>query len=99
MSPMTKKDLIKRISQDTGLRRSQVSAVADGIFDGIREAVSSGESVYIQGLGTFERRTRAAKTGRDIRRGKPIALPSQDVPAFRPTRGFRESVLPSPPER
>ncbi len=44
------------------------------------------------GLGTFEPRKRAARTGRNPQNGKPLKIPAKTVPAFSAGKKFKELV-------
>ena len=82
---MTKSDIIKRISEETGLDRSVAARAVELMLTSIKDALSSGEAVHLRGFGTFQRKTRAAKPGRDIRKGITVEIPRHDVPHFRPS--------------
>jgi DNA-binding protein HU-beta len=72
--------------------RSAASAALDGLLDVIVRTVRDGDSVSLAGFGVFERRERAARTGRNPRTGQRIELAATIVPAFRPAAMFREVV-------
>lgn len=44
------------------------------------------------GFGTFEVRTRQARTGRNPRTGQTLTIPAAKVPAFKPGKQLREMV-------
>ena len=71
---MTKRDLVIRISNETGLVQQQVLDVVQKTLDYIAEAVSKGDKVELRNLGVFEVKVRKARIGRN-----PNA-PATDVP-------------------
>jgi DNA-binding protein HU-beta len=54
--------------------------------------MESGENVYVRGFGSFIIKKRAAKIGRNIKRGKSIQIPEHFIPAFKPAKVFMEEV-------
>ncbi len=65
-----------------------VEAMIDGIVDGLKK----GEEVSIAGLGIFEAKTRAARTGRNPRTGETIEIPAMRVPKFRAAKALKDAV-------
>ena len=50
------------------------------------------DKVVVSGFGTFEVRTRAARTGRNPRTGEDITIPEQNTPAFKAGKALKDSV-------
>ena len=88
---MNKSELIDAIADSVGGRAAAARAV-DAVLDTIVAAVAAGERVGIVGFGTFEKRSRGARTARNIRTGAPIKVKATSVPAFRAGAGFKETV-------
>ena len=62
---MTKRDLVVRISSETGLIQQDVLAVVQKTLDYISEAVSKGKTVELRNFGVFEVKIRKARVGRN----------------------------------
>ena len=60
---MTKRDLVVRISSETGLIQQDVLAVVQKTLDYISEAVSKGKTVELRNFGVFEVKIRKARVG------------------------------------
>ncbi|MCQ2957455.1 MAG: HU family DNA-binding protein, partial [Candidatus Gastranaerophilales bacterium] len=60
--------------------------------DAIQTAVKKGNKVTLVGFGTFERRARAARTGRNPQTGAAIKIAAKKVPAFTAGKKFKELV-------
>ncbi len=88
---MNKGELIERLAGHLGDQKTSSKAV-DAVVNEIEHAVSSGEKVNITGFGVFEKRDRAARTGRNPRTGEPIRVKKTTVPAFRPGTSFKTLV-------
>ena len=89
---MTKADLIREISQQTGIERAIVAQVIEGVMEGIKSSLIGGEEVYLRGFGSFILKKRAAKTARNISRNTTIIVPERTIPAFKPSKAFAEKV-------
>ena len=93
---MTKSELIDALAERAGITREQAATAYEAIFstsDGIiATALRSGDRVRLTGFGTFEARTRAARTGRNPRTGALIEIPETTVPVFRAGRRLKDIV-------
>lgn len=75
--------LVKRLAEEhPGLSAKQAGEILDHILDEIMLSVAEGHSVTIPGFGSFKKRTRAARTGRNPATGAPLDIPQTDAPAF-----------------
>jgi DNA-binding protein HU-beta len=89
---VNKAELVGALAERLGGDRGTASAAVDGLLDVIVRTVGAGESVSVAGFGVFERRERAARSGRNPRTGQAIQVPAAVVPAFRPGAYFRDVV-------
>jgi DNA-binding protein HU-beta len=88
---MNKSQLVDALADRLGDRRTAADAV-DALLQIVVDTVRAGDSVSLAGFGVFERRARAARTGRNPRTGETVAVPATTIPAFRPGTGFRSAV-------
>lgn len=51
---ITKRDLVVRISKETGVIQSDVYAVLQHLLDGLAEALSRGETIELRNFGVFK---------------------------------------------
>lgn len=89
---MTKKELIDAIAAKTEVSKKDTGAVVDALIDEIVAAVSNGDSVQFVGFGTFEPRTREARTGLNPATKEKIDIPATTVPAFKAGKAFKDAV-------
>lgn len=54
--------------------------------------VAKGEKVTVAGFGTFERRERPARAGRNPRTGEPLAIAAKSAPAFVAAKALKDQV-------
>lgn len=97
---MTKRDLVVRISDKTGLPQQDVLKVIQLTLDYISEALAKGETVELRNFGVFEVRVRKARVGRNPNAPETdIRIPPRAVVKFKPGKEMREEVLKlTPPE-
>jgi DNA-binding protein HU-beta len=89
---MTKADLVKNISDKTGMDKSDVQMIAEKFMSEVKNSLKNNENVYIRGFGSFIVKTRAEKTGRNISKNVAVVIPAHNIPAFKPSKTFVNSV-------
>ena len=62
-------------------------------FSTIEEALVAGDSVRLIGFGTFETRSRKARTGRNPQKpDKVISIPASKAPVFKAGKSLKDAV-------
>jgi DNA-binding protein HU-beta len=89
---MNRAELIAEIAQMTGLPKTEVGSTLQCIIHTVTGALSKGDKVTLVGFGTFERRTRQARTGRNPRTLAPLKIAASKVPAFRAGQELKDVV-------
>ena len=89
---MNKQELVKLVANKTGTSKKQSEECLDLLVTAITKSVAKGEKVTLVGFGTFERRDRRARKGRDPRTGTEINIPAKKVPAFSAGKQFKQAV-------
>jgi DNA-binding protein HU-beta len=89
---MRKADIISIISEKTGVPKVDVIVTVESFFREIKDSLAEGENIYVRGFGSFIRKTRKAKIGRNIKKGTSIEIPEHDIPAFKPSKQFLEQI-------
>ena len=89
---MTKADIVTKISDRLGLDKPETQAVVEQFMQEVKNALESGEAVYLRGFGSFIVKTRAEKKGRNISKNVTIDIPAHNIPAFKPAKVFVEGV-------
>jgi nucleoid DNA-binding protein len=91
---MTKRDLVVRISEETGLVQQDVLNIVQRTLDYIAEAVSKGSKVELRNFGVFEVKVRKARIGRNPNSpAADVPIPPRAVVKFKPGKEMREAVL------
>lgn len=90
---MTKSELIERLMDlNNQLTRKDSEIIIDIIFDGIRNALKSGEKVEIRGFGSFTIRQRGAREARNPKSGEVVRIPAKKAPFFKTGKELRDRV-------
>ena len=89
---MNKAELVALVAEKVDLTKKATEEVINILFDTISETLETGEKVVISGFGTFEIRSRVARTGRNPRTGADIDIPAQKTPAFRTGKVLKDMV-------
>jgi DNA-binding protein HU-beta len=89
---MNKGDLIESLASTTGESKATAEKFLNAFTETVESQVTKGEKVQLPGFGTFERRDRSARTGRNPQTGEEIKIKATKVPAFKPGAGFKSTV-------
>ncbi len=90
---MTKRDLVVRISKDTGLIQQDVFTVLQKTLDYIVAALAKGDNVEFRNFGVFEVRVRKSRIGRNP--NKPshvVTIPTRKVVKFKMGRIMKARI-------
>ena len=88
---MTKREIVKSVSEKTGFTQKDVLAVVDNVFETIANTVVN-EDVAITGFGKFATTERAARTMRNPSTGEQVQVPAKKSIRFRPAKTLKEIV-------
>ncbi len=89
---MNKTELIARVAEVANLTKKEAEAALNATLDAVQEALVGGDKVVLTGFGTFEVRSRQARTGHNPRTGESIHIPAQKSPAFKAGKVLKDSV-------
>lgn len=89
---MNKTELIAAVAEKSSISKKDAEKAVLATLDVIQECVAKNEKVQIVGFGTFELRTRNARTGCNPRTHENIEIPESKIPAFKAGRAFKDAV-------
>ena len=89
---MTKAEIVSNISNQLGIDKSDVQITIEKFMGEIKDSLESGNNVYLRGFGSFIIKKRAKKTGRNISKNIAVVIPAHNIPAFKPSKTFVNSV-------
>src|SRR5256884_9920342 len=97
---LTKRDLVIRISEETGLIQQQVLTVVQKTLDYIAEALAKGDKVELRNFGVFEVKVRKARVGRNPNApAADVPIPPRAAAKFKPGKEMREASLKLTPQQ
>ena len=89
---MNKGELIEEIAAKIGITKKAAGEALDATVDVIMTAVASGNKVTVVGFGSFEKRLRQQRNGRNPKTGETMTIPESNTPAFTAGASFKERV-------
>ena len=89
---MNKVELVAAVAEKAGLSKKDADKAVAAVLDAVKEAVAKGDKVSLIGFGTFEVRTRAARTGRNPQTKQTITIPASKAPVFKAGKAFKDAV-------
>ena len=89
---MTKKEIVKPISDETGLNQQQIKAIVQRTFDAIVRTLEEEGRIELRNFGVFQVRTRAARKARNPRTGRQVEVPEKFVVTFKPGKIMEHRV-------
>jgi len=90
--PVTKSELIEKISETLKLPAGKAEAIVNTIFDSMVKALERGEGIEIRGFGSFTVRKYKAYEGRNPRTGETVHVAEKRLPFFKVGKDLRERV-------
>ena len=92
---MTKKEIVKDISEECGLTQLKTKEVVQKTFEAIIETLVSDPThrIELRNFGVFEVKKRAARKARNPRTGDRVEVPEKYVVTFKPGKEMEEEVL------
>jgi len=80
---MNKAELISKISEDTGITKTQANETLDSFVETVAKTLKGGGKVTLVGFGTFSVSKRAARNGRNPQTGAVIKIKAKKVAKFK----------------
>ena len=93
MATITKRELVMKVSSETGLTQQQVFDVVQRTMDSITDALANGDAVVMRNFGAFQVKESKAKIGRNPKDpARDVAIPPRAVVKFKPGKEMKEKV-------
>ena len=93
MANLTKRDIVVKISNDTGLVQHQVFEVVQKTLDLITDSLARGEDVELRNFGIFEVRLTKERVGRNPNQpGSNFKIPPRATVKFKAGKVMRQKV-------
>jgi integration host factor subunit beta len=91
-SVVTKKDIVKAISDQIGMTQLKTKEIVQQTFDAIIDTLVRERRIELRNFGVFEVKKRAARKARNPRTGMRVDVPEKFVVTFKPGKHMEERV-------
>lgn len=89
---MTKKEIVKSISEEIGLTQLKTKEIVQKTFDAIVETLVTDRRIELRNFGVFEVKKRAARKARNPRTGERVDVAEKYVVTFKPGKEMEDKV-------
>jgi len=90
---MTKRDLVVRIANETGLTQNDVATVVQKTLDYVSDELAAGKDIELRNFGVFEVKVRKSRKGRNPNKpADEVTIPERVVVKFRPGKDLKNRV-------
>jgi len=89
---LNKGELVASVADATSMSKSSVAQVIDAVIESIGKALNKGDDVAIVGFGTWKKKTRAARKGRNPQTGQTISIAAKNTVTFSAGKGLKDQV-------
>jgi nucleoid DNA-binding protein len=89
---VTKKEIVKQISEELGLTQLKTKEIVQKTFDAIVETLLRERRIELRNFGVFEVKRRKARKARNPRTSERVDVPPKNVVTFKPGKEMEEKV-------
>jgi DNA-binding protein HU-beta/integration host factor subunit beta len=89
---VTKKEIVKQISEKLGLTQLKTKEIVQLTFDAIVETLLSERRIELRNFGVFEVKRRKARKARNPRTGDKVDVGPKNVVTFKPGKEMEERI-------
>lgn len=94
MANLTKRDIVVKISEETGVVQQKVFEIVQKTLDEITEALARGQDVELRNFGVFEVRLTKSRIGRNPNKPeRDVVIPARATVKFKAGKIMRQRVL------
>ena len=90
---MNKAEIVAAVAEKTGLTKKDTETTINEFIGAIQGELCKNGKVQLIGFGTFEVRSRKARTGRNPQKpGEVVQIPASKAPVFKAGKAFKDAV-------
>ena len=90
---MTKKDIIMKVNAEIDLPLKECKKIVDGLFEIMKDELSSGNPVKISGFGNWLVANKRARIGRNPKTGEALKIAARKRVTFRLSNKLRKIFI------
>lgn len=80
------------MSESSGLSKKDCETALNKFTETVEQALTAGDKVQLVGFGSFEVKSRAARTGRNPKTKEPVEIPAAKVPVFKAGKALKDAI-------
>ena len=92
VASINKKAFVDAVAEAAGVEKKVAENVVNAALGVVTASVAAGEKITLTGFGTFERKMRAAREGRNPKTGEALKIPASAYPSFSAGKSFKDAV-------
>jgi integration host factor subunit beta len=92
MRTITKKELVNRIADETGVTKVVAKEIVQSFLDAVIEELAAGNRLEFREFGVFETKERAARRAQNPRTLEKVSVPAKRIVKFKVGRMMRKRV-------
>jgi DNA-binding protein HU-beta/integration host factor subunit beta len=89
---VTKKEIVKQISEKLGLTQLKTKEIVQDTFDAIVETLLRERRIELRNFGVFEVKRRKPRKARNPRTGEKVDVGAKNVVTFKPGKEMEEKI-------
>ena len=89
---MNKTELVAAVAAKAEISKKDAEKAVAAVIDSVVDTLKAGDKVQLVGFGTFEVRTRAARTGINPQTKAQIQIPASKAPVFKAGNTFKSEI-------
>ncbi|AWN81632.1 MAG: integration host factor subunit beta [Candidatus Cardinium sp.] len=89
---MTTAEVISTISRRNGVDKKDIRSTMDELWRVIQDSIADNQRVHFSGFGSFFKKKRAKKIGRNISTNTAIVVEEHFIPSFKPSKAFATKI-------
>lgn len=89
---MTKADIIEVFSSKTGISKKESSEMVESVLEIMKKTLAAGETLKINGFGSFVVKEKADRKGRNPQTGETITITSRRILSFKSSPVLKNAI-------
>ncbi len=89
---MNKSELCAALANKTEMSKKDADKFVNAFVDVVSETLAAGDKIQVIGFGSFEVKSRAARTARNPRTGEEIQIEASKSPVFKAGKALKDVV-------
>lgn len=89
---MNKGQLVEAVAAELDMPKVAAQRAVEAVLSAITSGIREDETVSVVGFGSFQRKTRAARTVRNPATGEPMDVKASVTVGFKPYQSLRDTI-------